>query len=368
MATSLNGFRALIENSSDAIFLVNPKTEIMYASASTAKVLGYQPEELLGRNGLELVHPQDREDSSRALKEVLAKPNNRLQMHARFACKNGEWCWMESTASNLLHEPYVQAIVINSREISARRAAEEERNRHAEELARSNAELQAFAHNVAHDLREPLRTISSFAGLLIRKAQLRPDEREFADLIVNGVGRMTTLLDELLASASYGFKGALDRVEMEVAAQQAMQNLKAAITSSGAHITIEPLPAVEANECDLIRLFQNLIGNALKYRGQAPAEIRITAERSGPDWVIKIHDNGIGIPKEHHQRIFGLFTRLHTKEVPGAGIGLAVCKKIIEERGGAIWVESKPGAGSTFCFTITAAKAEAGIRAVAARS
>src|SRR6202043_334648 len=151
MATSLNGFRALIENSSDAIFLVNPKTEIMYASASTAKVLGYQPEELLGRNGLELVHPQDREDSSRALKEVLAKPNNRLQMHARFACKNGEWCWMESTASNLLHEPYVQAIVINSREISARRAAEEERNRHAEELARSNAELKAFAQNVAHD-------------------------------------------------------------------------------------------------------------------------------------------------------------------------------------------------------------------------
>jgi chemotaxis family two-component system sensor kinase Cph1 len=203
---------------------------------------------------------------------------------------------------------------------------------------------------------------------LVRKAKLGPEEKEFAHFIVNGVSRMTTLLENLLASASYGFKGALDRVEMEEAARQAMQNLREAITSSAAVITVDPLPAVQANECDLIRLFQNLIGNAVKYRSKAPAEIRITAQRSGPDWVIKIHDNGIGIPKEHHQRIFGLFTRLHTKEFPGAGIGLAVCKKIIEERGGAIWVESKPGAGSTFCFTITAAKAEAEIRAAAARS
>jgi|SRR5579862_720206 len=365
MATSLNGFRALIENSSDAIFLVNPRTEIIYASASTAKVLGYQPEELLGRNGLELLHPQDREDSRRALKEVLAKPDSPLQMHARVRRKNGEWCWVESTASNLLHEPFVQAIVINSREISARRAAEEEQRRHAEELARSNAELQAFAHNIAHDLNEPLRTIASFTALLIRKAELRPEERQYADFIVDSVRRMTTLLEDLLSSATYGFRGALNRVEMDLAARQAMQNLRAAIASNGATITVDPLPTVQANECDLIRLFQNLIGNAVKYCGPAPAEIRITAERSGPDWVIKIHDNGIGIPKEQHQRVFGLFTRLHTNEVPGAGIGLAVCKKIIEERGGAIWVESKPGAGSTFCFTITAALAEAEIRAAA---
>jgi len=350
-ATTLNGFRALIENSSDAILLVNSNTEIMYASPSTAKVLGYQPEELLGRNGLELVHPHDREDSTRTLKEVIAKPESPLQMHTRVRRKDGEWCWVESTASNLLHEPYVHAIVINSREISARRAAEEERQRHSDELARSNTELQAFAHNVAHDLREPLRTIEAFTQLLIRKAPLDPVNRQFADFIVDGVSRMTTLLEGLLASASYGFKGALERVEMESAARQAMQNLSEALTSSGAIVTIDPLPAVQADECDLMRLFQNLISNAVKYRSAAPVEIRITAERSELDWIIRVRDNGIGIAKKHHRQIFGLFKRLHVHEVPGAGIGLAVCKKIVEERGGAIWVESKPGAGSTFSFS-----------------
>ena len=356
MTTTLEGYRALVENSSDAIFLVNAETEIMYANASTANVLGYKPEELLGRNGLELVHPQDRDHSGRALKEVLAKPQRPLQMHARVRRKDGEWCWMESTASNLIHEPSVQAIVLNSREISARRAAEEERQRHAEELARSNEELQAFAHSAAHDLREPLRTISALTELLLRKGQPDPADKEIADFIVAGVQRMSRLVDDLLASASYGFKDSADRVELKQAAQQAMANLRQALASSGATITMEPLPTVQGSECDLIRVFQNLISNALKYRSEAPVKIRITAERYGPDWIVRIHDNGIGIASEHHQRVFGLFTRLHSYEIPGAGIGLAVCKKIIEQRGGTIWVESQPGAGSTFCFTIAAAR------------
>jgi len=174
---------------------------------------------------------------------------------------------------------------------------------------------------------------------------------------------MSTLLDDLLSSATYGFNNSPERVELEQAAQQALQNLREALTSSGAAITVGPLPAVRSNECDMIRIFQNLISNAIKYRSEAPVEIRIGAERSGPDWVIKVHDNGIGIAPEHHHRVFGLFTRLHTHEIPGAGIGLAVCKKIVEELGGKIWVESEPGAGSTFCFTITAAKAAAEIPA-----
>jgi PAS domain S-box-containing protein len=364
MTATLEGFRTLIENSPDVIFLVNAETEIMYANACTAKVLGYQPDELLGRSGLDLVHPQDREGSGRALREVVAQPQHPLHMHARVRRKDGGWCWVESTASNLLHEPYVQAIVLTSREVGARKAAEEERQRYAEELARSNLELEAFAHNVAHDLREPLRTISVFTQTLVRKAHLDPDEAEIAGFIVDGVRRVSALVDDLLSSASYGFIRSPVRVELEQAVQQAMENLRQALASSGASITVGPLPAVQSRECDLLRVFQNLIGNAVKYRSEAPLEIRIACERSGPNWVIKVHDNGIGIAAEHHRSVFDLFTRLNSYEIPGAGIGLAVCKRIVEALGGTIWVESEPGAGSTFCFTLTAAKCEAGIRTI----
>src|SRR5882757_904980 len=157
MAASFQGFRSLIENSPDAISLIDPHGEVLYASASTAKVFGYQPEELVGRNGLDLIHPEDREHSSRALEQVLAGPPGPLQWHARVRRKDGTYSWVESTVSNLLVEPDVQAIVVNHRDINARRAAEVERQQHADELARSNSELEEFAYTVAHDLREPLR-------------------------------------------------------------------------------------------------------------------------------------------------------------------------------------------------------------------
>lgn len=190
------------------------------------------------------------------------------------------------------------------------------------------------------------------------------DDRQIATYIVNGVARMSALLDDMLSSAGCGFDNPMHHVELEEAAEQAVQNLRQALTASGAMITVERLPIVQGNETDLVRLFQNLISNAVKYRSEAPVEINISAERFGPDWVIRIKDNGIGISREHHHRIFGLFTRLHTRDIPGTGMGLAVCKKIIEGLGGTIWVESEFGAGSTFCFRITAAKAESEITVI----
>lgn len=365
MAGPLERFQALIDNSPDAISLVNPEGQVLYASASTAKVLGYQPEELLGLNSLDLLHPQDRDHSVRTLKKVLEEPHRPSRMQARVRLKDGQWRWVESTASNLLDEPHVGAIVINYREIDARRAEEEERRHLVEQLTRSNTELQAFAHTVAHDLREPLRTISAFTQMLVGKAQLEEAEREIAHFIVDGVRRMSTVLDDLLSSATSGLNDSLRPVELEHAVALAMQNLRESLTSSGATITIEPLPTVQGNECDLIRLLQNLIDNAVKYRSAAAVEVHISAERFGPDWVVRIRDNGIGIAKEHHQRIFGLFARLHTREIPGTGIGLAVCKKIVEGRGGTIWVESEPGAGSTFCFTVAAGQEQNGKPVVA---
>lgn len=354
MADSLERFQALIENSSDALSLINTEGQVVYASAPTARVLGYPPEELLGRNGLDLLHPQDREHCVQTLKKVLAEPRRTNQMQVRVRQKDGQWRWVESTASNLLHEPNVGAIAINYREISTRRAEEEKRQRLTEELIRSNAELQAFAHTVAHDLREPLRTITAFTELLVRRAQLEEADRELAQAIIAGAQRMSTVLDDLLASATSGFHDALRPVDLERAVSQAIQNLSAALSSSEATIKLGRLPTVQAKECDLIRVFENLISNAVKYRSETAIEIDIDAEQLGPDWVIRIRDNGIGIPKEHHRRVFGLFTRLHGDEMPGAGVGLAVCKKIVEGMGGAIWVESEPGAGSTFCFTVAA--------------
>ena len=287
MAESLERFRALVEKSPDAIFLVNADSEITYASASTSKVFRYAPEELVGRSGLELIHPDDRDCSGPAL--------------------------------NLLDEPGVPSIVFNSREINARRAEGERRRQSAEELARSNLELQAFAHTVAHDLREPLRTISAFTELLVRKTPMDEDGKEMAKFIVDGVRRMSVLLDNLLSSASNGFHAGLERVELAHAAEQAMQNLRQAIAASGATIAVERLPAVQGNECDLVRVFQNLLSNAVKYRSEAPVKIHVTAEWFEPDWVIRIKDNGIGIPREHQNRVFGLFARLHTSGYPGDG-------------------------------------------------
>jgi len=354
MPRSLEQFQALVENSSDVISLVDQEGQILYASASTAAVLGYQPEELLGRNGLDLVHPLDRDHTVRTLQKALAEPKLPNRTQARVRQKDGKWRWVESTASNLLDEPHVGAIVINYRQIDSRRAEEEERQRLVEELTRCNAELEAFAHTVAHDLKEPLHTISAFTQILVKKAQLAEADRDIATFIIEGVRRMSTVLDDLLSSAKISFSDSLHPVNLEFAASQAMENLKEAVTSSGASIKMEPLPTVQGKQSDLVRVFQNLLSNAIKYRSESAVEIQVTAERIGGDWVIRIRDNGIGIRREDHNRVFGLFRRLHSEEIPGTGIGLAVCKKIVEGLGGTIWVESEAGSGSTFCFTVAA--------------
>ena len=358
MATCFQGFRSLIENSPDAISLIDSTGEILYGSASTTKLFGYQPKELLGRNCLDLIHPEDRDHSSRALQEVLSKPPGPLQWDARVRHKDGKYSWVESTVSNLLFESEVQAIVMHQRDIHARRAAEVDRQQHADELARLNLRLEEFAYLAAHDLREPLRTISVFTEMLGEKTQMDADGKRMVQFIVDGAVRMSALIDDLLSFARTGTHEPAQCVDLQHAAAQATQNLASAINASGAVLTIDRLPIVRSNEIHLVRLFQNLIGNAVKYRGEAPLKIHVTAERRGPDWVIGIEDNSIGIAPENQTRIFMPFVRLAKRDVPGAGLGLAVCKKIVEELGGTIWVDSELGAGSTFSFTVAARKEE----------
>jgi PAS domain S-box-containing protein len=356
MTSPFQGFRSLIEHSPDAISVIDSDGEILYGSASTGKLFGYRPEELVGRNCLELIHPEDRDHSTWVLREVVAKPQGPLQWDVRVLHKDGNYSWVESTVSNLLLEAEVQAIVVHQRDINARRAAEDERKQHTEELARSNERLEEFAYIAAHDLREPLRAISAYTEILVQETQMDANTRQMAKFIVDGTVRMSTLIDDLLCFASTGMHEPPGPVDLQNVVEQAMQNLTLEIEESGACITVDCLPIVRGNEINLVRLFQNLIGNAVKYRGKRIPEVHVAAERLGPQWVIRIEDNGVGIARKDQARVFMPFIRLANRDIPGTGLGLAVSKGIVEGLGGTIWVESEHGAGSTFSFTIAASQ------------
>jgi light-regulated signal transduction histidine kinase (bacteriophytochrome) len=227
------------------------------------------------------------------------------------------------------------------------------------ELARSNAELERFAYVASHDLREPLRTITSFLGLLSRRHGWRLDDegREFVDLAVAGAKRMDSLIAELLEYSRTGrTETAAEPTDLQSAWNVAVRNLSAAIADVGAEVTSGPLPVVLADRGEMVQVLQNLLGNAMKYGGDNP-RIHAEAVRRGGEWEISISDDGPGIDPRHHDRIFVLLQRLHRHdEVEGTGMGLAICKKIVEAHGGRIWVESEPGDGARFTFALPAAE------------
>lgn len=228
-----------------------------------------------------------------------------------------------------------------------------------EELQRSNTELEQFAYVASHDLQEPLRMVGSYTQLLSRryKGKLDADADEFIAFAVDGVTRMQRLINDLLQYSRVGTKGREpEPTDSTVVLERALANLGMAIEDNKATVTHDPLPVVMADDRQLEQLFQNLVGNAIKFHGVEPPRIHIRAERSNGCWMFAVKDNGIGIEPQYFDRIFQVFQRLHTmKEYPGTGIGLAVCKKIVERHGGRIWVESEPGKGTSFQFTMPAA-------------
>ena len=243
-------------------------------------------------------------------------------------------------------------------EIVERKQAEKHSHALMEELKRSNADLEQFAYAASHDLQEPLRVVAGFVGLLEKRYREKLDDnaREFIEYAVDGVKRMQILIKDLLAYSQVGTKGkTFEPTNCSVALEQAIYNLHKAVEESGAELTYDLLPTVSGDSSQLTRLFQNLIGNAIKYHGKDKPEIHISAQKKGTEWVFSVRDNGIGIGSQYFEKIFDVFRRLHTKkEYDGTGIGLAVCKKIVERHGGKIWVESAPGKGSTFYFTVPA--------------
>ncbi|RPH92004.1 GHKL domain-containing protein, partial [candidate division KSB1 bacterium] len=237
-----------------------------------------------------------------------------------------------------------------------RKRAEEELAARAAELERSNAELERFAYVASHDLQEPLRMMASYAQLLDQRyrGRLDNDADDFIGFITSGAERMRQLIHDLLTFSRVDTRGKpFEPVDCEKVLQEVLHNLQVAVEESGITITHDPLPTIAADDTQMTQLFQNLISNAVKFRSPESPRVHITASDDEHHWEFAVQDNGIGIESKYFERIFIIFQRLHgQKDHPGTGIGLAICRKIIERHGGRIWVESKPGLGSTFHFTL----------------
>jgi len=245
---------------------------------------------------------------------------------------------------------------------TARKQAEDEIARYSEGLKRSNEDLQRFAYVASHDLQEPLRTISSFLQLIEKRNRdlLDAESKEFISFAVSGANRLQIMINNLLDYSRLESRGnPFVRVECGDILRKVIDDFRPEIERSNAIITFDDLPALMADLGQLGQLFQNLVGNALKFQGEEPPRIHVAVRREERNWVFSVRDNGIGIDPKYKDRIFIIFQRLHTMETyAGTGIGLSICKKIVERHGGRIWVESEMGKGSTFCFTIPAKEAD----------
>jgi signal transduction histidine kinase len=259
----------------------------------------------------------------------------------------------EIQAVNLSFDEAIEASVV-----SYTNYRERQLKRYVAELERSNQDLEQFASVAAHDLHAPLRAVRTYCDLLQKDhaGSLDSDAEDLLNTVSNSAERMERLLRDLRNYARATSQPLLEElVDCEGALNQAMANLDVAIQQAGAAVTHDPLPRLLGNQTHLLQLFQNLIDNAVKYRGDRPPKIHVSVESQDGEWLFRVHDNGIGINPQDADRIFSPFQRLHGEErYSGTGIGLAICQRIVERHGGRIWVESQPGKGSDFCFTIPA--------------
>jgi len=350
-------FRSLTGLSSDWYWEQDEELRLTLMSSRFVERTGIDPAPHMGQRRWDQAAPNLIEADWARHKAQLARREPFFDFEIERVTPDGNSVWLSISGEPVFEDRKFRGYRGVGTDVTERKRGQAVLRAAYDELARSNSELQQFAYVASHDLQEPLRMIGSYTQLLERRYgdKLDADAREFMDFIVDGATRMKQLIEDLLAYSRVGTRGKeLRPIQAQVALDRALVNLRAAIESSDAQITQEALPEVSADDTQLTQLFQNLIGNAIKFRRQEePMRVHVGVQDAGNEWRFSVSDNGIGIEPQYYERIFMVFQRLHTRdEYPGTGIGLAICKKVVDRHRGQIWVESAPGKGSTFIFTL----------------
>jgi PAS domain S-box-containing protein len=357
--------RGLLEASLDPLVTISPEGKITDVNEATIKATGVEREQLVGTDfSSYFTEPEKAEEGyQRVFAEGFVTDYPLTIRH-----KDGRLTDVLYNATVYRNEEgEVQGVFAAARDITEKKAAEAELEEYrlhledlvkqrTEELARSNKDLEQFAYVASHDLQEPLRAVAGFVTLLQNRLQEALDEKatEYIAFAVDGVTRMQALINGLLEYSRIDTRGKPpETTDSQKPLDEALLGLQASIQESGAKITSDSLPTIHIDPVQLTQLFQNLISNAIKFRSELPPEIHVSAIRSNRAWRFAVKDNGIGLDPQYGERIFMIFQRLHTRrKYPGTGIGLSLCKKIVERHRGKIWVESEQGRGSTFYFTV----------------
>jgi PAS domain S-box-containing protein len=347
-------YRGLVELSPEAVF-VNRNNRIVLVNPAALALFGASsPEQLLGKSPFELFHPDYHALVRERVGQMLAGERTPI-LEEKILRLDGAAVDVEVVGAPVIDHGE-RAVQVLLRDITERKRAQAALQQTTEDLRRSNRDLEQFAYVASHDLQEPLRAVGGYVKLLQLRfpEQLDAKARDYIAGACEGAARMEQLITDLLTFSRVGTHGGnFAPADLNAVLDHSLRNLQPGIKSSQAAITHDALPALFVDATQMMQLFQNLIGNALKFHGELPPKIHVGAQRQAGRWVFSVRDNGIGIEPQYYERIFQIFQRLHTrKEYPGTGIGLAICKRIVERHNGAVWVESQPGQGSTFYFSI----------------
>ena len=371
LKASQERFELAVRGSGDGLWDWNPITNEVYYSCRFKEILGYQEHEFTNHfdSWVDHLHPDERLSVLEALYEHLYHSSS-YDIEYRLRTKFGEYRWIRARGQAIWNESgqatrmagsigditplkEAQSALYRTNQELERRVVQR-----TAELTRSNQELENFAYIVSHDLQEPLRKMKSFSQLLAKECQGQFTENEkaqrYLDYIIDAAGRQRNMIQALL---NYSRLGRNDSpkvfINLNAVIEKVIEDLSISIAETQTTVTVSKLPTVEASATQMAQLFLNLIRNGIKFQGEAPPRIQIEAELQSSEWLISVQDNGIGLKPKYAERIFQIFQRLHSRsEYPGTGIGLAICRKIVEDHGGRIWVDSEPGQGSTFYFTL----------------